>query len=64
MKDIVCNIVACTANTTDYWKNLAFDSGMVDMVYKPLTPAQLDSILDNWYSGQNLQHENIIPDQA
>ena len=52
---IVCNIVACTANTTDYWRDLAYDCGIVDMVHKPLTSARLDNILDKWFTGLSSQ---------
>ena len=47
--EIICNIVACTANTTTYWTNLAKNSGMVHMINKPLTPLKLDDILEKWF---------------
>ena len=31
-----CNIVACTANTTKYWDNLARTSGMLYVMHKPM----------------------------
>lgn len=46
---MTCNIVACTANTTEYWRNLAKDSGMVKMYNKPLTRHHVKEMLDNFY---------------
>ena len=48
-RQLVCNIVACTANTTNYWKKLARESGMVHMTNKPLNPAKLEEIFAKWY---------------
>ena len=33
---IVCNVVACTANTTDHWMKVAESSGMVQVLFKPM----------------------------
>ena len=52
---MVCNIVACTANTTSHWKKLAKDCGMLDIVNKPLTPAKLNYVLNNYFDEQNSQ---------
>ena len=46
---IQCNIVACTANTTENWKKQALESGMVDIVNKPLNPIKVKTILEKWY---------------
>lgn len=46
---LTCNIVACTANTTQNWHQRAKDSGMVFMINKPMNQDSTLEILNKWF---------------
>ena len=51
-EQLVCHIVACTANSTKEWEEKARDSGMVHVLNKPMQKNEIQQVMDQWFFEQ------------
>ena len=58
-KELVCNIVACSANTAITVKQCALQSGMVDFEQKPLYYEAVQKMMDKWFFDTDKIHDFI-----
>lgn len=46
---VTCNIVACTANSAQYYHKRAKESGMLFVISKPMDEKIIKYVIDKWY---------------